>query len=959
MRETNPAPFPASLPLDIGYSLLKRTMKPLLIISALLALPLTANPLAGEGSDLKPDPKALFGSMDNGFRYIIYPNAEPPGKFSVRLHIAAGSLMEAENQRGLAHFLEHMVFNGSKNFTPDELIPRMQRLGIQFGAHANAYTSFDETVYMLDLPNLKEETVNLTFNVMRDFADGALLTTKEIDNERGVIISEKTSRDSVGYRMMLKQFEYLLPGSRLMQRVPIGSEEIIKTAKRERFTEFYNGFYTPERMTFVVVGDFNPKEMEKRVRETFISMQNPEKPGANPPKDVPPSDHGFRTEVFSDKEIPSDDITLYSLRAYTPRPDNTEYRIGRYPLAIANRIINRRFSILAKKEGSPILSGGANRSVLFNMIEQGAFTATPAEGKWKEAVGVVEQELRRAVTYGFTKTELEEAKANLINQGEEAVKRKDTRRSAGIASSFVSAIGMKRVFTTPETSLELAKKALDKITTKDCQKAFNEFWNTEDLSLVLTTAKDKEDKAAQLQALFLESKKTEVTAPTGDNLTPFAYTDFGKPGKVVSQKEIKDLGATQLVLSNNVRVTYKQTDFQKNSISLNTRFGAGQLTQPDDSPGLDRFASVVFQAGGLGKHSADDLERILAGRNVGVGLSIGEASFNLAGRTTPEDLELQLQLMCASLTDPGFRPEAERMFKMTLPMLYNQLEHSMQGAMVELTHYLHGGDFRFQLPSQEKATSYTSEMVRKWLTPAFVNAPMQLTIVGDFDPEVAIPLIEKTFGALPERQTAQNQYDDKREINFPARPGNKIFTFDSKIPNGAAMVVWKIPATGKDVARSRRFNLLSSILSDRMREEIREKLGGSYSPRAGAAPSQELNVGFMQALAQVKPEETKKYGNLMIELADKMAREGVTADELERALKPIQSGLKESLRDNGYWLGTVLGDSFEKPWKLQWARDREKDYASIKVEELNALAKEFLHKKNALLFEISPEVKEE
>jgi zinc protease len=172
------------------------------------------------------------------------------------------------------------------------------------------------------------------------------------------------------------------------------------------------------------------------------------------------------------------------------------------------------------------------------------------------------------------------------------------------------------------------------------------------------------------------------------------------------------------------------------------------------------------------------------------------------------------------------------------------------------------------------------------------------------------------------------------------------------------MAVWKIPATGKDVSTARRFNLLASILSDRMREEIREKLGGSYSPRAGASPSEELELGFMQALAQVKPEETQKYGQLMIDLAHQMATDGVTADELNRSLKPIQSGLKESLRDNGYWLGTVLGDSHDKPWKLDWARQREEDYASIKVEELNALAKEYLNKDNALLFEIVPDAQE-
>ena len=934
-------------------------MKLVLALATALIIPLSANPVAGEGSDLKPDPNALFGSMDNGFNYVIYPNPEPPGKFSVRLHIAAGSLMEDDNQRGLAHFLEHMVFNGSKNFTPSELIPKMQRLGIAFGAHANAYTSFDETVYMLDLPNMDTETVDLTFNVMRDFADGALLSLEEIDKERGVIISEKTSRDSVGYRMMLKQFDYLLPNSRLLNRVPIGSEEVIKTAPRERFVDFYDRYYTPERMTFVVVGDFNAKEMEKRVRETFISLQNPENPGETPPADVPASGQGFQTEVFTDKEISSPDISLYSLRKYTPEADTSENRAEQYPLAIANSILNRRFEVLSKKEGSPILGGGGGRTVLFNQIEQGAIEVSPSEGKWKEAVAVLEQELRRVVSYGFTEAELAEAKARFLNMAEQAVKRKDTRRSEGIATSFISAIGQKNVFTTPEDDLALAQSIMENLTTEDCHKAFNEFWDTEDISLVMTTREAPEGTAEELKNLFLESAKTEITPPEQKSLDAFAYTDFGSPGTVVKKTEIEDLEATQLVLSNNVRVNLKPTNFQQNSIALSAIFGAGQLSQPDDTAGLDRFTSAIFGGGGLGKHSADELERILAGRNVGVGFGIGDEYFSLSGGTTPDDLELQLQLMCAYLTDPGFRPEGERMFKMAIPMLYKQLQHSMQGAMVKMGGNLHGGDFRFEFPEQEKALSYTADQAKDWIMPAFKSAPLELTIVGDFDPEAATPLILKTFGALPARETSAPDYAERRKINFPDRPGAMKIPFDSKIPNAAAVAIWKIPATGQDVKTTRRFNILSSILSDRMREEIREKLGGSYSPRAGASPSEALDVGFMQAIAQVKPAETKKYGELMIELADKMATEGVTQDELERSLKPIQSGLKESLRENSYWLSTVLGESQTKPYRLDWARQRDADYGNVTVEELNKLAKEYLNKENALLYELVPEASDE
>ena len=926
-----------------------------LLLATLISSPLLANPIAGTDSDLKADSNAVFGSMDNGFNYLLYPNSEPPGKFSVRLHISAGSLMEEEDQRGVAHFLEHMVFNGSRNFTPAELIPRMQRLGIQFGAHANAYTSFDETVYMLDLPNMNDDTVDLTFSVMRDFADGALLTKEEIDNERGVIISEKTSRDSVGFRMMVKQLGYLLPDSRLLNRLPIGTEEVILNAPRKRFTDFYNDYYTPERMTFIVVGDFDPAEIETRVRETFISLQNPENPGKTPPKDTAASGFGLRSKVFTDQEVASDDVSIISVRNHTPLPDTTANRVVQYPLAIAHGILNRRFETLARQEGTVILGGGGGRSVLFNQIEQGSLSVSPIEGEWKAAVAVMEQELRKAVQHGFTEDELNEAKVRYLNMAEEAVKRKDTRQSAGIATSLVNAINAQDVFTTPEDDLAILENALKAITTADCQKAFNQFWDTPDLSLLLTTKEAPEGTEEELKKLYLESQKVAVEAPSQEKLAPFAYTDFGPAGIVTKENKIEDLGGTQLTLSNNILVNYKQTDFQKNSISIIARFGAGQLTQPANTPGFDRFASSVFQAGGLTKHSSEDLERILAGKNVGTGFGVSEASFTLSGRTTPEDLELQLQLMCANLTAPGFRPEGERMFKMALPMIFQQIEHSMQGGMIKMGKDLAGGDHRFDFPTLEKAQSYTTEMVQNWLTPALQKSPMELSIVGDFDPDVALPLILKTFGALPARDTTQPDYAELRKIKMPSTPGAKKYTFDSKIPNATAIVAWKIPSVGKDIKTTRRFNILSAILSDRMREEIREKLGGSYSPRASASPSAELDMGILQAVAQVKPEETKKYGELMITLANKMATGGVTQDELERALKPIQSSLKESNRSNSYWLGTVLSESQTKPYKLDWARTRDQDYAGVTVEELNTLAKKYLNKQNSLLYQIVPE----
>ncbi|MFT5883483.1 MAG: zinc protease, partial [Crocinitomicaceae bacterium] len=237
-----------------------------------------ARPWAQSDSDISVDEKVVYGTLENGMRYIIYKNPLPPKRVSMRLHVDAGSLNEAENQRGVAHFLEHMVFNGTKHY-PDatKLVPQMQRLGIAFGAHANAYTSFDETVYMLDLPNIDKSTLNLGFAVMGDFADGALLENSEIDEERGVISSEKTSRDSVGLRMFEKQFSALFPKSIIPKRLPIGTDEVIAKAPRERFVDFYTRFYTPEKMTFVYVGDLDVATAEQRIQDTFGPIKNPKK----------------------------------------------------------------------------------------------------------------------------------------------------------------------------------------------------------------------------------------------------------------------------------------------------------------------------------------------------------------------------------------------------------------------------------------------------------------------------------------------------------------------------------------------------------------------------------------------------------------------------------------------------------------------------------------------------------
>ena len=931
----------------------------ILLLGGISFLPAEENTTASwshKGSDIQVDPEVRFGSLKNGMRYAIRKNAEPPGRVSLRLHIAAGSLHEADDQRGVAHFLEHMVFNGSRNFPDVEnLLGRMQRLGIAFGAHANAYTSFDETVYMLDLPNLEEETLELGFDVMRDFGDGALLESKEIDKERGVILSEKRSRDSVEMRLMEQQFDFLLPDSLITERFPIGTEKVIKEAKRDRFTSFYKDYYIPTNMTFIAVGDIDPEVYEKRIIDQFSSMRNPDKPGPAPKMGTVPEGFKFQAAVFSDKEVKSDDLALGFVQKYEKSPDSVANRINKTPLGVANSIIGRRFEILAKKEGSPISSGSAGRFEWFNAIEFGSIDVTAVEGQWAAAVPVMEQELRRALEYGFTSTELDEVKAEIINRAEQAVKRADTRQSSSLAMGLVNSINSDVVFTSPAESLRITKLAVEGLTLEKCHEALRNFWKNRDLTITLTSKSAPEDGASVLTALYKESQAVKVDPPEKKAEVSFAYTDFGDPGTVTSRREIKDLGITQLILSNNVRINLKTTDFQKNSISLHGRFGNGKLTQPVDKPSLDMFSTVLLNAGGLGKHSSDDLKRISAGRNVSASLGVDEDAFTVDGRTTQEDLEMQLQLVCARITDPGYREEALRQFRKMLPMMSSQLKFTISGAMAEMQEWSRGGDGRFAKPDAEVLAKYTASDVKEWVNEEFEKAYLEISLVGDFNVEKAIPLLLKTVGALPDRSSTKPALSKERELQTPSVPTTKKFTYTSKIPQAASVVGWKIPPVREDIGELRRLNVLAAILDDRLRTKLREELGATYSPQAHASASMVFDYGNLMAMSIGAPEDVEKVTGLIHEMGLQLGSEGVTQDELDRALKPILSNLEKTLRDNGYWLNTVMAQSQSEPYRLDWARERDTDYASIKLEEINALAKKHLAKANAAQMAILPE----
>ncbi|MEM8866867.1 MAG: insulinase family protein [Verrucomicrobiota bacterium] len=921
----------------------------LFIATALCVPAVHAANWAHKDSDIAVDPDVRYGTLENGMRYALMEHREPRDQISLRLHIAAGSLQEAENQRGLAHFLEHMAFNGSKHFPDVEaLIPQMQRLGIAFGAHANAYTSYDETVYMLDLPNGKDDVLDLAFMVMRDFCDGLLIETEEIEKERGVVQSELESRDSVDRRLFEQQFTFLLPDHLASQRMPIGLEEVIMNAPRERFLEFYEDYYIPSRMTFIAVGDFEIDAFEQIIRKTFASMEaiDPVTPDLEMGKI--PEGFGFQTAAFVDEEVSQDELSLGAIRPYAFEPDTVANRTKRMPLSIANSILSRRFSILSKKEGAPISGGSASYFNWLNSIESIEVNVSPEAGKWEQAISVMEQELRRALEHGFTETEVEEIRAARLNAYEEAAERAPTRQSAGLASGIMGAIHDKRVFSHPEENLRINRARLMTISAEECHQAFKEAWAETDLSLMLTTKSATDGIEARLADIYESSREVAVEAPEEEDEIVFAYTDFGPAGEIAEERYIEDLDFTQYVLSNGVRVNLKETDFKKNSILLKANFGSGILTQPQDKIGLQVVASTVLNQGGLGDHSRDDLTRILAGKNTSFSYGIAEDSFVIGGTSTAEDLELQLQLMTAALIDPGYRDEALRTLHKQVPALTSELKHTMGGAMSELQEWLHGGDGRFAKLQPERLLEYDIEDVQAWIEPDLMHSYLELSIVGDFQTEQTLPLILDTFGTLPERRSELPRHEAKRGLALPDFPAAQSYSFESKIDKAAAVVCWHCQAQAEtDIKQTRRINILSKILGDRLRKTLREELGSTYSPRARFSSSRVFGTAYLSGTSIATAAETAEINAMMHEIGQELADKGASQDELNRALTPILESLPKSLRENGHWLNVIIARSQARPYQLDWARERESDYAAITLAEINTLAKAYLQSENA------------
>lgn len=902
----------------------------------------------------KQDPQLIKGQLPNGLTYFIRPNAEPKGRFSIRLRFNTGSLNETEDIRGVSHFLEHMVFNGSRHFKRGEMIPAMQKEGLGLGGDANAYTSFDETVYTMDVPSMKESTVNLAFTIMRDFADGALLEESAINAERGIITSEYKARDSADYRAMVETLDILMDGTLVPQRFPIGTLEVIQNAPREKFVNYYQTHYVPSQMQLVIAGDITPEQGKAWVEKYFGSLKKDNYDFKRDSGAVKPSTQ-TTSHWICNREASNTNISITAVRPYEQKPDTIANRNRDIPRNMAYGMLNRRLEKMTKQEGCPFVSAGGDHSDMLKMGDVDGMMATADSKNWKAALSTVEQELRRAIEFGFTREELDEARRNTVAAAENAIKTWPTIKSDDLATAIVNTAADDKIFTTPEEDWNITKETIETLTPEQCQAALKEAWSNVNPKIIVTSNQPNPQGDKDVMSAYNASRQVKVEPYKTDAHKTFAY-EFGAPGKVVAKTEIPDLGITQLTLSNGIRVNLKPTAFDKDAVKITFAVDGGTLTRPAQAAGLEMFAAAVMNGGGLTSHSADELAAALAGKNVDVEFSPSDNFFLFNGATNHKDMETQLQLQTAYLTQPGYRQDGATMLRRAIPLLFNKLKHESQGAIVmQMPAIIYKNNPRFTFPTEKQLTSYQVKDVQDWLTEPLKNNYLEVTVTGDFKPEEIIPMLERTVGAIPKRAAEPAKKDE--QLRHPATVDfnfSKDLPYDSTIDKTLVCLLWKTPG-GEDKKVARRLNMLKGVFYDRLFKGIREDMGETYSPSAMLQVNEIYpDSGYILALSSGVMRNKEAVRDAIAKIGLNLGKGDITQEELDRARNPMLNGMERALRDNGYWTN-VLKDSQSRPDRIKNHRESIDDVKAITVEEINKLAKDIFGKGDHLNLNILPD----
>jgi len=853
------------------------------------------------------DPQITMGKFANGLRYYIRANKKPEKRAELRLVIKAGSILEEDDQQGLAHLVEHMAFNGTKNFPKNDIIAFIESLGMRFGADINAYTSFDETVYILQVPTDKPETMDRALLVLEDWAHNITFDDAEIDKERGVVMEEWRLRRGAGARMQEKLFPIMLKGSRYANRLPIGTPEIIQGAKPERLKKFYADWYRPDLMAVVAVGDFDKAAVEKLVTAHFASIPAATSPRPRPTYDAP--DHsGTAYAILSDKET-----TSTSVEIDTVLPALKQGSIGVYRQKIVNRLfstlLSSRFSELAQQPNAPFLAAGVSRSAfLVQGKDQAALFARVKEDSIERGLEALLTEVERVARFGFTATELERQKQNVLRGYERLIAEKDNRESGDRADEYIRNFLENETLPTTEDEFTLQTRFIPEIKLDEINKLAKE-WFPEQNRLVIVTAPAKSGLVVPDESKLAAA----IKAAPAKELKPYVDTigaavlleSIPKPGAIAKTVTKEAAGITEWELANGVKVVLKPTTFKADEIMFRATSPGGTSLASDKDYIPASTATQVVTAGGLGKFSANDLRKMMTGKVASANPFIGELEEGLSGGSSRKDLETMFQLIYLRFTEP--RADATAFSVQTTQMktvLANQTASPGYAFFEALSSARYQNHPRRRLTTPATIDEWNLDKSLAFYKDRFADASdFTFFFVGSFDLPTIKPLVERYLGALPSIRRKETWKD----IGVTIPKGIIEKKVEKGIePKSQAAIIFSGPFEYDQTHRVA-LRAMAEILEGKLNETIREELGGTYglnaSPGSQKLPHPEYAISIEFGCDPHRTDDlVKRVFQEIEQFKTKGPSEKQVNDEKEALLREFETSSKQ----NGYWLSQIM-----------------------------------------------------
>ncbi len=894
-----------------------------------------------EISDIAPDPAVRFGVLPNGMRYALMRNNQPAGTISLRFRIASGALQETDAQQGLAHFMEHMAFNGSKNVPEGDFVKLLQRKGLAFGADTNAYTSTEETVYQLELPKNTADLVDTGLMLFREIGDRLALDPAAIEREKGVVLSELRTRNSPEYRAYVDRWRLSYEGQRQALRLPIGTAETIKGATRELLVDYYSRFYRPERTVLVATGDFDPDEIEAKIKVKFSDWKAEAADPADP-EQGPIKERGLTAVSHVEPNLP-ESLTVTWFRPADESTDTVALRARNLHRRVALAVLNRRLTRLARADNAPFVSAGAGYGNSRGISQTIGFSVSTRPGQWQRGLNAVEQEYRRALQYGFTASEVTREVKEWRASLEEAVATQSTRDTKSLADQLTGSFDERSVFSAPVDQLARFEKIAPSVTPESALAGLRDVAGGQGPVIFLSSSQPVVGGDAAIATAYAESEKATVALAAKDDAKTFPYVAFGTPGAVAERREIADVGATAVRFANGVMLNVKSTTFEKDTVYVTVRFAGGYVQLPKSKIGLALALPFGFSEGGLKQLTADELDEALAGRIVSNSLTIDEESFELSGGTNGRDLLLQLQLLAAFTTDPAYRSGGLGRLQAAAENFLKQYSSGPSRVLERETGaLLRSGDARWRFPDIADVRALKMSDVEDVLKPVLSSAPIEITVVGDAQADDVIQAVAATFGALPPRGAKRIDPASARDVKFPANTKALRFTHAGRPDQAAAFVAWSAPDFYSSPRRARATAILRELMEVRLTEEFREAQGATYSPsvrswNSGALP----DFGYIAASAETPPDLVAAFYKTVDKIVLELRSGTFSDDVLERAREPLEKSVETDRLSNGFWL-SALEDIQSEPRALDVIRTQLSDLQSITKDEVAAVAMQYL-----------------